>query len=221
MCLPGESAAVRNRPAGTGLVDELADDDDFAPVAAQTTHAGGLVVRTPRDSSPPVGGFESSRLIGILVHRLFQHSGWPPAPGLVDRSTIREGVLRLMRPEETAGVSDVERLIDDVVSGYETFGAMTDLRQLYQAGAAAFEVPFTMAMDGRIVHGTIDCLVRTQNTDEYGHPVERVIVLELKTGRARPEHQDQVAIYRQAAALLFPGALVESRLVYLDGMVAD
>jgi hypothetical protein len=41
-------------------------------------------------------------------------------------------------------------------------------------------------------------------------------VLEFKTGRASPEHETQLAIYRRAAEALFSGAIVDARLVYLN-----
>jgi len=62
-----------------------------------------------------------------------------------------------------------------------------------------------MAVAGRIVRGTIDCLI-TSN--------EKVTVLEFKTGRPHPEHQAQAEVYRAAAEALFPAVRVASRLVY-------
>jgi hypothetical protein len=37
-------------------------------------------------------------------------------------------------------------------------------------------------------------------------PDGELAVLEFKTGRRRPEHEAQTALYQQAAAALFPGA---------------
>jgi ATP-dependent exoDNAse (exonuclease V) beta subunit len=70
------------------------------------------------------------------------------------------------------------------------------------------EVPFTLCDDGRIVRGTIDCLVRSAD--------DRVTVLEFKTGRRRPEHDAQAEFYRKAAQAVFPGAVVEARLIYAE-----
>mgnify|MGYP006178752655 CR=1 FL=1 len=39
-------------------------------------------------------------------------------------------------------------------------------------------------------------------------------VLEFKTGRRRPEHEVQLELYREAAALLFPGMTIDAHLVY-------
>jgi len=42
-----------------------------------------------------------------------------------------------------------------------------------------------------------------------------VTVLEFKTGRPHSEHERQANLYRRAAEALFPGAEVETRLVYV------
>jgi ATP-dependent exoDNAse (exonuclease V) beta subunit len=68
-----------------------------------------------------------------------------------------------------------------------------------------------MAIDGRILHGTVDCLVQTAP--------DRFTVLEFKTGRERPEHRTQVALYQRAMALVFPGAVVDARLAYAGASV--
>jgi hypothetical protein len=39
-------------------------------------------------------------------------------------------------------------------------------------------------------------------------------VVELKTGTPRPEHREQVAAYRDAASAVFPGASIETALIY-------
>ena len=83
---------------------------------------------------------------------------------------------------------------------------MTDVRDLYRAGSALHEVPFTMALDGRIIRGTIDCLVVTD---------AGLTVLEFKTGRARPEHAVQVELYGKAVQALYPGCHVDLRVIYL------
>ena len=47
-------------------------------------------------------------------------------------------------------------------------------------------------------------------------PGDRVVVLEFKTGRRRPEHAAQLDALRQAARELFPALDVESRLIYAE-----
>ena len=63
-----------------------------------------------------------------------------------------------------------------------------------------------MRLDGAVLRGTIDCLIRTAPG--------RMTVLEFKTGRPRDEHRLQLDLYRRAAERLFPGMVVDARLVY-------
>ena len=63
-------------------------------------------------------------------------------------------------------------------------------------------------MDGTLVRGTIDCVVRSAS--------DRMTVLEFKTGRPRDEHRLQLDVYRRAAERLFPGCAIDARLVYAD-----
>jgi ATP-dependent helicase/nuclease subunit A len=97
------------------------------------------------------------------------------------------------------------------VTSFQQVSSRAEIRDLYRSGRAYHEVPFTMAVAGRIVRGTIDCLI-TSN--------EKVTVLEFKTGRPHPEHQEQAEVYRAAAQALFPAVRVESRLVYTSDPVA-
>ena len=47
------------------------------------------------------------------------------------------------------------------------------------------------------------------------HPARRaLLVVELKTGVARPSHQQQLDIYVEAARALFPGVPVTGKLIY-------
>jgi ATP-dependent exoDNAse (exonuclease V) beta subunit len=63
-----------------------------------------------------------------------------------------------------------------------------------------------MTLRGRVLRGTVDCLVESAP--------QRLTILEFKTGRPRPEHQAQVDLYVQALRQAFPGAIIDSRLVY-------
>jgi hypothetical protein len=42
-----------------------------------------------------------------------------------------------------------------------------------------------------------------------------VTILEFKTGRPRPKHAAQTALYKRAAEHIFSGAIVDARLVYV------
>ena len=63
-----------------------------------------------------------------------------------------------------------------------------------------------MRLDGVVLRGTIDCLIRTAS--------DRMMVLEFKTGRPRGDHRVQLDLYRQAAERLFPALSVDTQLVY-------
>ena len=77
------------------------------------------------------------------------------------------------------------------------------------AGERIHEVPFSMRdprRSGVILRGSIDCLVRS--------PDGAITVVELKTGRPRPEHEEQLGLYVAAARDLFPGTAVSGLLIY-------
>jgi RecB family exonuclease len=65
-----------------------------------------------------------------------------------------------------------------------------------------------MAVEGRVLRGTVDCLVETAPG--------RLTVLEFKTGRRRPEHRAQLELYLQAMRQVFPNASIDTFLVYAD-----
>jgi len=75
-------------------------------------------------------------------------------------------------------------------------------------GDVHHEVPFSIddAASGRILRGTIDCLVQSYDGS--------VIVIEFKTGKPRPSHERQLSIYVRAAQRMFPGTPVSGRLIY-------
>jgi ATP-dependent exoDNAse (exonuclease V) beta subunit len=121
---------------------------------------------------------------------------------------VRAVALQLLRPDETAGVADRDAFAARAADVYAALCAHPDVRGLYAASEILHEVPFTVLHEGAVVRGTIDCLVRTG-------PGE-VSVVEFKTGRPRPEHAGQVALYATVAAQLFPGAAVSQKLIYTE-----
>ena len=146
----------------------------------------------------------NERLLGTMVHRLLQRFGLRDD---INPSQLAEEVWRLVQPEEVADIRDRIAFEKDVICGYGALLRRPDVRQVYVSGEALHEVPFTMRLEGTIVRGTIDCLIRSTSG--------RVTILEFKTGRPRPEHERQANLYRRAAEALFPGAEVETRLVYV------
>jgi ATP-dependent helicase/nuclease subunit A len=147
----------------------------------------------------------SGRLVGTLVHRLLQRLGIE----VRDAAAVREVALRLIRAEELDHPDDALQIAEAAVGAYQSACARDDVRALYQAGRPLHEVPFTMSTKGRIIRGTIDCLIESAPGT--------FTILEFKTGRERPEDQQQVQIYLQALRQVFPGAVIDARVVYTAG----
>jgi ATP-dependent helicase/nuclease subunit A len=188
---------------------------DFAPVTDALPMRSTVADALARHFTPDVlapHGRQSDRLLGTLVHRLFQRLG-PGADVETTRTYARQlvgGYLFSIAPPEEGEelVLEPESTVDASVAVYGALSRHPDLRRWYACGQVIHEVPFTLEVDGAWLRGTIDCLVR----DESG----RVTVLDFKTGRPRPEHQAQIELYRRAAACMFPGDRVEAHLVYPD-----
>jgi len=144
--------------------------------------------------------------VGTLVHRLFERHATPIAPNLVV-----DEVVRLLREEEAADVTDLPGLSMKVRESYLALSAQPVLAAALERGDALFEVPFSVRLSDAqvILRGTFDCLVRK--------PGGGVTVLELKTGKPLPEHQDQLATYLAAARAIFSDETVDGMLVYAHG----
>jgi ATP-dependent helicase/nuclease subunit A len=197
------------------LVDELpAEAPDVVapePPAADTrpvSDAGlrRLTVAAAMGAStgPALDGRASSRIVGILVHRLLQRGLWQ---GAADDDELRQRAQALLTPDEAAEQDDVESLCATVVDAFRGLTADEELRRRYQGNHVRHEVPFTLRDGDRILRGTIDCLI-----EEPG----RVTVVEFKTGRPRPEHHVQAGLYTRAVRTAYPGADVETRLIYAN-----
>ena len=158
-----------------------------------------LAGATPRGSS--------RSLSGTLVHRLFERAGRRLADD-IDRATLESALARLLTSEERAEADDVAALLSGAADAYLALCAQSDLAAELEAGDALFEVPFSVrpAASEPILRGTFDCVVRRRDGG--------ITVLELKTGRPLPEHEQQLSMYLTAARALFPGAQVDGKLVY-------
>ena len=168
---------------------------DFAPMGqASSPHRTVADMAAQEPPRPTVADAEQERQVGVVVHMLLQRHGFAATDDLSAGLALRE--LPTTDPLAAGSVFDAYRAMCE-------HPAVQDLRV---AGERLHEVPFTMRVDGTIVRGTIDCLVRLSP--------DRVVVLEFKTGQRHPDHQVQLDLYRRAAELLFPGATVEARLVY-------
>jgi RecB family exonuclease len=175
--------------------------------AAAEAVAGGDAARVRR----ALQGDASSRAIGVLVHRLLQRAGVDPAlvaePGdRAARGRVRAAAARLLGDDEGAEAVDRAAWIEQAVEAFEAIRGRADVQEVLRDAEAFYEVPFSMVEQGRVVRGTIDCLVRSASG--------AVTVLEFKTGRPKPEHEVQAGFYRRAAQSVFSGIPVTSLLVY-------
>ncbi len=145
---------------------------------------------------------QGDRLVGTLVHRLFERRLDPGA----DATEI---VRQLTRVEERIDAEDLEALERQAAALYVAMRGRPDVAAVLEAGVCHYEVPFTHRganRPGETVRGVIDCLVIA--------PDGGVTVLELKTGRPRPEHEAQAAIYAEAIGALMGQDRVTVKIVY-------
>ena len=84
-----------------------------------------------------------------------------------------------------------------------------DLEALLASGECLYEVPISfLAPDGSgaCVRGAVDCVVVAADG--------RATVLELKTGRPRPEHEAQAGLYARAVEAVFGAGPVNFVVCY-------
>jgi ATP-dependent helicase/nuclease subunit A len=198
--LPNGSFALR---VGSWKVGVL--PDDFAPIddrATRITVAGAISGDAP--ASTPATGAQSTRLVGVLVHRLLQRVGMDPD---LDDRRLAAILAGLIRRDEGPDIEDTKKLVSEVLVMYRAISGRADLRDLYTSGKVFHEVPFSFAVEAVVVRGAIDCVIQAPGL---------VTVLEFKTGRRDADHERQAALYRQAVEAMFPGEAVEARVVYAD-----
>ena len=153
----------------------------------------------PEDGEEPAGG----RLVGRLVHRLLAR--FPPGPA-ADEAIVLATVQALVTDEERAQVPELDAAIARAVALHRRLASRPDVQSLFAGGTAAFEVPVSLVQDGRVLRGTIDCLIR--------RPDGALVVVEVKTGPPRPEHQRQLEAYLGAIQALGPAIRATGCLVH-------
>jgi ATP-dependent exoDNAse (exonuclease V) beta subunit len=181
-----------------------------AGVTADTSVVGSRKVdRKPkRSKTDPRDRFvpsEHERLVGTLVHRLFQHS----ADAAAGRKAIARQAEALLRLDERVDIAD---LVAATEAAAELFGRLRTNPEVLAAlasGQVLYEVPFSFAPSdesGTLIRGVIDCLVVPVD----GPP----LVLEFKTGGARSEHPAQVERYLAAVRAFLADNRVETKILY-------
>jgi len=174
----------------------------LAPSTVSVTAAGtGAAPRGPGDLPP------RERLTGSLVHRLFQRQADPDQPA----DELTRATTALVRESEQADVDDLSTVVVEATELYRTLRRRPDVAETLARGEVLYEVPFSYRppdTPGRVVRGVIDAVVRAADG--------RWCVVEFKTGRPRPEHEAQVAVYAAALAAacdIVPEA-VETKILY-------
>jgi hypothetical protein len=150
----------------------------------------------------------SDRLIGTIVHRLFQRLQSIDRM-TTDRQRLAAFAATLVRTEErvdTGDLDDIARAASDMFLGLH---GRPDVAAVLSSGDAFYEVPFSFAPNdrpGEVIRGIIDCLV----VPGQGPPV----VVEFKTGAPRPEHAAQVESYAAAIREILAINRVETKILY-------
>ena len=210
ICRPSEPAAIQPTsaaaPQTAAVPDLLAPIDDLlAPTRTSVTQwlSGSAEATTPRGEAHDV-------IAGILVHRLFQSDR---VAARLDERELVAHARDLLRPEERAGILDVDNTTAAAVAAWRAIRSRPDVAELLASGRCFHEVPFSMrhAEEGHgvVLRGTIDCLVVRNDGS--------IAVLEFKTGKRRSSHEQQLALYVAAARTLFPDSAVEGHLIYPAG----
>lgn len=156
---------------------------------------------------PPQGSGRAAAVErGLLLHALFERL--PPVMAPRRRAAALHW-LGVQAPQ--LGEAVRAAMVDEVLAvlGDPAHAA------LFGAGSLA-EVPLSAVVDGVVVAGIVDRLLVTD---------DRVTVIDFKTGRhvpaaaadVAPAYLRQMAAYRDALAVIFPGRRVEAALLYTAG----
>jgi hypothetical protein len=199
----------RPSPAGDlpqGLADAaIGDLSDVDPLTSDRASRAASDPAEQPGAAPQLLGEARDRLIGTVVHRLFQR--------LRQREIAPDELLAaipaLLRPHERAEIDDLASFSTDAGTMFRRMRESPDVRALLADGDCLYEVPFSVRSDsapGDIVRGRIDCLVIPTTGG--------VTVLEFKTGTPQPAHARQLSIYVDAARQLFPDREIRGKTVY-------
>lgn len=156
---------------------------------------------------PPQGSARVAAVMrGLLLHALFERL--PP----VATATRRAAALRWLAAQAPM-LDDASRM----AMADEVLAILDDPAHAALFGPDSLaEVPLSAVVDGMVVAGIVD---RLRVTDDV------VTVIDYKTGRripgsavdVAPAYLRQMAAYRDALAVIFPGRRVETALLYTAG----
>jgi RecB family exonuclease len=147
----------------------------------------------------------SDRLLGTVIHRLFQRVTDLP----LDVPALTHTVAGLVRPAEMVDVEDPDAFAATAARLFARLRGRSDVVHLLGNGQCLHEVPFTLVPDdqpGALLRGVIDCIVVA--------PDGKATVVEFKTGAPRPEHRAQASLYASALAAALGLASIDLKIVY-------
>ncbi len=158
-------------------------------------------------ATPPQGSERAAAVTrGLLLHALFERL--PP----VAAEKRREAAMRWLAAQ-AAELDEAERaaMVDEVLGVQEDPAHAA----LFGPGSLA-EVPLSAVVHGMVVAGIVDRLLVTDDV---------VTVIDYKTGRhvpcsaagVQPAYLRQMAAYRDALAVIFPGRRIAAALLYTAG----
>jgi ATP-dependent helicase/nuclease subunit A len=195
-----------DRPAPIAATAVVVDGERSATPAIPSA-GGAASPRSARKTRDGEAGADSAadRLIGQLVHRLFQQG----AAGIADLDDVARLAQSLVRTEERVDFSDISRVGRAAAELFDRLRSRPDVKAALASGRIYYEVPFSLAAAdeaGSVIRGVIDCLIVPPD----GPPT----VLEFKTGVDRPEHAIQIERYGAAVRAFLAVDRVELKILY-------
>ncbi|HUF48644.1 MAG TPA: UvrD-helicase domain-containing protein [Vicinamibacterales bacterium] len=159
--------------------------------------------------APPTGQVgerdPGRRLVGTLVHRLFQRR----IDSDRDPSVVASIAAGMLSDLDLVDEDNPAALVAAATDLYVRLRDHEDLRATLSQGEASYEVPVSWVRrddPATIVRGVIDCVVR--------RPDGGVTILELKTGAPRPGHEEQARRYAEAFGTALGSSGVQVKIVY-------
>jgi ATP-dependent helicase/nuclease subunit A len=208
-CVPRQSEKTVKVPTSGLHVNDnfgaLTDDRETMRASVTSSLEVGDVAGEPSAAGNPEDAF-----VGTLVHRLIRSGGRLSVDRPIDELVTFADSL--VTSEERVSLGDAAAAVGSAVDAWIAIMRQPEVVQLLESGERLYEVPFSMLVAGtppRILRGSVDCLIR--------HPDGSMTVVEFKTGRPTPGHQEQLNVYVRAVQGLFPQAGVIGRLIYPVG----